>query len=85
LGQYAGLDVHVYGAPDWNPPESMGVSAHGISADEIKRSWFVVYQNGDSENAAMLAIKTSHNVWKGVWTFDNDEIKALNQYITEAY
>lgn len=81
LGQIPELDVHVYGIPDWDPPTSMEVSVHGIADEEITQYWFVIYENGDSESAALLAVKTDPNVWKGFWTFDIEEIRAINQYI----
>jgi DICT domain-containing protein len=85
LGQMSGLDVHVYGIPDWDPPTSMGVSVHGIADEEITQYWFVVYENGDSGSAAMLAVKTDPYVWKGFWTFDTDEIRAIQQYIEATF
>ena len=85
LGDMSVLDVHVYGIPDWNPPTSMGVSVHGIPDEEISQYWFVVYDNGESGSAALLAIKTDPNVWKGFWTFDPDEIGAIDQYIEATF
>lgn len=83
LGETAGLTVHVYGVPDWEPPESMGVTVHGVGDDEIMRHWFVVYDGGTTRSVAMLAVNTGSHTWEGYWTYDTDEIKAINQYISE--
>jgi hypothetical protein len=85
LGQKSRLDVHVYGVPDWNPPESMGVTAHGVADDEIMRHWFVVYDGSDAGSVAMLAVKTGASEWEGFWTFDTDEIQVMNEYITQTF
>lgn len=85
LGQLASLDVHVYGVPDWNPPESMGVTAHGVADDEIMRHWFVVFAGSDARSVAMLAVKTGVSEWEGYWTFDTDEIQAMNEYISQTF
>jgi hypothetical protein len=83
LGEAAGLDVNVYGVPDWDPPDSMGVTAHGISDDEIMRHWFVVYDSDATRSVAMLAVKTDPHTWEGYWTYDIAEIEAINRYIVE--
>jgi hypothetical protein len=84
LGGLAGLDVHVYGVPDWEPPASMGVTVHGVADDEVMRHWFVVY-DGDGRSVAMLAVKTGQNKWDGFWTFDTDDIEAMNRYIDREF
>jgi hypothetical protein len=33
----------------------------------------------------MLAVKTDPYVWKGFWTFDTDEIRAIQQYIEATF
>lgn len=60
----------------------MGVTAHGITDDEIMRHWFVVYNGSDSCSVAMLAMKTGPHKWDGYWTFDPDEIDTISQYIS---
>lgn len=39
LGRPSALDVYVYGILGWTPPDSMGVTAHGVTDDEITQRW----------------------------------------------
>ncbi|PSP83018.1 hypothetical protein BRC83_08265 [Halobacteriales archaeon QS_1_68_17] len=45
------VETHVYGLPDWEVPPELGVRSHGIDADEIAESWFVVYDGGGNDTA----------------------------------
>ena len=51
------LDVHVYGRPDWNPPEIPGATVHAEDAAEIGAFWFVVFDGGgdDAQACALVA------------------------------
>jgi hypothetical protein len=69
-----GVDVHVYGQPDWVPPEEFDVTMHGGYNQDFRRSWFVLYEpppgeRGSHDPAALLAIETEPRVWKGFWTY----------------
>ncbi|MFB6361720.1 MAG: DICT sensory domain-containing protein [Halobacteriales archaeon] len=85
LGQLPGLDVHAYGLPDWDPPEEMGLNIHEVTDDEIMQHWFVVYQTSTGQNAAMLAVKSGLHEWDGYWTFDQSQIRSMNEYITQTF
>lgn len=39
----SGTDIHVYGVPDWVPPQELGATIHAGYDDEIRSIWFVVY------------------------------------------
>jgi len=39
-----GTDVHVYGVPNWVPPESLGVTMHGGYTADFTDSWFVLFR-----------------------------------------
>jgi hypothetical protein len=84
LGAIDGLDVHVYGIPDWDIPETLRVTPHGITDGKIERYWFVVYASEDGRSIAMLAEEIGPNEWRGFWTFDTDEIHRLDRCITRA-
>ncbi|MFB6307690.1 MAG: DICT sensory domain-containing protein [Haloarculaceae archaeon] len=81
------LDVHVYGLPDWEPPEEMGVIAHGIDTAEIAESWFVVYDGGGDETkaCALLAEEVGENVYSGFWTYDADLVGEIYRHLTDTY
>jgi len=85
LGQLIDLDVHVYGVPDWIPPAEMGVTVHQVHDDEIHDTWFVVYRTESGMDRAMLAIKSGPNAWKGYWTKNAAEIRAIDDYISQTF
>jgi DICT domain-containing protein len=85
LGDCSGLDVHVYGIPDWDPPETLGISVHGVSDEEIARNWFVIYEDDDRPGVAMLAVEIGPTEWHGFWTFDQDEVGRIDQYVRQTY
>ncbi|WP_136717813.1 DICT sensory domain-containing protein [Halorientalis salina] len=45
------LDVHAYAVPDEDPPKNRGFTLHIERAEEIERSWFVVFDGGESAMA----------------------------------
>jgi hypothetical protein len=85
LGQKADLDIHVYGFPDWNPPSEMGLTVHPVRDDEIRNTWFVVYSTDTGTDKAMLAVKDGPNTWKGYWTSNTPEIRAIDEYISQSF
>jgi len=85
LGQLTDLDTHVYGFPDWNPPPEMGLTVHPVREDEIRNTWFVVHSADTGTDRAMLAIKDGPNTWKGYWTSNTPEIRAIDEYISQAF
>jgi len=85
LGQLADLDIHVYGFPDWTPPSEMGLTVHRVRDDEIRNTWFVVHSTDTGTDRAMLAIKDGPNTWRGYWTSNTPEIRAIDEYISRAF
>lgn len=85
LGQTTGLETHVYGVPDWDVPADLGLISHEVTNDEIRKCWFVVHQGKTGQNIAMLAVNVEPYTWKGYWTFDTNDIEALDQYISQTY
>ena len=64
------LTVHLYGAPDWEPPLD-NVELHGYETDEIRDHWFVVYESGGRREpgpCSILAQEREPNVYAGFWT-----------------
>lgn len=85
LGATDGLETHVYGIPDWTPPADAGLSVHGVTNDAIVENWFVVHRQPDGSGAAMLALTTGTNDWKGFWTFDDAEVRAIDDCIQQEF
>jgi hypothetical protein len=85
LGELPELDVHAYGIPDLEPPEDLPVTIHGLDTEELRQSWFVIHHTDDGDSVGMLALERGPNEWDGYWTFDTDEIEALNRYIRRSF
>lgn len=70
LGE-AGLDIHVYGAPDWEPPAIPGVTFHGYGDDALERFWVVTFDGGtDPTQACGLVGREYDETFDGFWTDD---------------
>lgn len=85
LGKTEGLETHVYGIPDWTPPADSGLLVHGVTNEAITENWFVVHRPIGGSGAAMVAITTGKNEWKGFWTFDESEIRAIDDCIKQEF
>lgn len=83
------LDVHVYGLLDWDPPDEMGLVAHGIEAAEIRDSWFVVFDppRDEERKVALVAVKPEPGKkrWEAFWTHDDDRVDRILTYLQEQY
>ncbi len=84
------VDTHIYGVRD--DPEvaaDLGVSVHGGSTQEYRRSWVVVFTPdegaADSDHVALVAVEIGPNVWRSVWTYDIDRVERVRSYIRERF
>lgn len=78
------VDVHLYGRPDWVPPESLATTMHGSYKEDVLRNWFLVFRSADEEvNAAFLAHEHGKGAWRGHWTFQPDRVSQINRYIEQ--
>lgn len=78
------VQTHVYGVPDWTPPEGMGVITHAGYTDVFSDSWFVVHKPPDDQldrSAALVALETEPRLWDGFWTFNPERVTEIEQYI----
>jgi KaiC/GvpD/RAD55 family RecA-like ATPase len=83
----SGVDVHVYGVPD-TEVTLPGVTVHEGDSDEIRESWFVVYDGGGDPDrtAALLAHELEPtNEYDGFWTYEGDIVADIDTYLTETY
>lgn len=79
-----GVDVHVYGRPDWVPPESLAVTIHGGYTEDFLRNWFVVFRAADKgTTAAFTAHDHGSGAWAGHWTFQTDRVSQLIRYLEQ--
>lgn len=93
LGESA-VETHVYGIRD-DPTvvDDLGVTVHGGSSAEYRRSWVVLFQPPDDTHAdksskeavALVAVEIDANVWRGLWTYDADRVSRLESYVTDTF
>lgn len=84
----AGLDVHVYGVDDWDPPNfADDLTVHAGDTDELRNSWFVVHDGdgADDRKAALVAEETGPNEYRGYWTFEPRMVDELLTYLEGTY
>ena len=91
------LDVHAYAAPDEDPPEHEGFTLHIERAEEIERSWFVVFDGGasatpqetgdavDENKCALLAEEREPRKFYGFWTYDPDTVDWIIDHLESTY
>ncbi|MFB6087369.1 MAG: DICT sensory domain-containing protein [Haloarculaceae archaeon] len=84
----SGVDVHAYGVPDHDPdvmPDALTLHRHDDG--EIPRSWFVVHDGAgvDTRKAALVAVETGANKYRGYWTFDPERVDPVLDYVEETY
>lgn len=77
-----GVDLHLYGRPDWIPPESLGATMHGGYSEDFLQNWIVVFRSDDEETtAAFLGHEHGTGAWSGHWTFQHDRVSEINRYL----
>ncbi|MFB6205273.1 MAG: DICT sensory domain-containing protein [Haloglomus sp.] len=88
LASQEDLDVHAYACPDTEVPDhDTDLTIHVERAEEIAKSWFVVYDgNGvDVNKCALLAEEREDRAFYGFWTYDPDTVDWLVEYLEGAY
>lgn len=81
-----GVDVHIYGRPDWVPSPNFRVTMHGGYSDDFRNSWFVLYNPppdrvGEYDSAVLVAVEDEPQVWDGFWTYRRDVVADVAEYI----
>ena len=84
------VDTHVYGVND--APEMVSeidITAHSGTQQEYRRSWVVVFtppqDDTADEHAALVAVETGPNLWRGMWTYDPAHVSRVNEYLTRFF
>lgn len=77
------VDTHVFGFADGDAV-NYEPSIHLSEEPEIADSWFVVFQDDDA-GAALVATQTGPNTYRGFWTFENDLVGSVADYVEETY
>ncbi len=77
-----GVDVNLYGVPDWRPPETDSITVFGDDGgDYVADFWFVVYEADDEASGALLAREVEPGRYTGFWTFRPEHVRDLADYI----
>jgi DICT domain-containing protein len=88
LAENERLDVHAYASPDTDVPKhDTDLTIHVERSDEIRRSWFVVYDGAgiDVNKCALLAEERAPRTFYGFWTYDPDTVDWIIDYLETAY
>jgi DICT domain-containing protein len=88
LASKDGLDVHAYAAPDADVPEhDSPLTIHVERAEEIRESWFVVYDGAgiDVNKCALLAEEREPRSFYGFWTYDSETVDWILDYLRQSY
>lgn len=88
LASRADLAVHAYATPDADvPSHDTDMTIHVERADEIRSSWFVVYDGAgdDVDKCALLAEEREPGSFYGFWTYDPDTVDWLVDYLERSY
>lgn len=80
----SGVDVHVYGVPDWTPPASLDVTVHGGDGPDYRRGWFVVFRAPGGGGSALVAYETRPAEWSGFWTSRDELVDDVAAYVSSA-
>ena len=84
LGE-AGLDIHVYGAPDWEPPAIPGVTYHGYGDTSTERYWVLTFDGGPTPTQACgLAARAAEDSFDGFWTDDAELVAEIENALQAA-
>lgn len=80
------VDVHLYGAPGWNPPPGSSITVHAGYQRERLDSWFVVFRSpSDEEAAALVAVEEGANDWYGCWTTNRSVVEEIDEDIATRF
>ena len=88
LAEQGELDVHAYAVPDADVPEhGTDLTIHVERADEIERSWFVVYDGAgiDVNKCALLAEERESRAFYGFWTYDPSTVDWIIDHLESTY
>lgn len=86
LAEETELDVRVYGRPDRTPLDSTDLRTVAVDDDDIGRVWFVVYRDPSGENScALLAEERSPDEYFGFWTYDDQRVGRIVEYLDATY
>jgi hypothetical protein len=67
----------------------IGLTAHSGTQEEYRQSWVVVFTPPQDDttdgHAALVAVETGPNLWRGMWTYDPAHVSRVNAYLTRFF
>lgn len=82
----SGVETHLYGIGSETTNYPDGLVVHEGEDVAYKRSWFLVFEPPEDEDAAaLLARKIGDNEWRGTWTFDTDVVHSAAAHVRERF
>lgn len=86
LSRETTVETHVYGMPD-SSLSLPGIHTHTEACQELRQSWFVVYQSTHHphEAAALVAVEKAPHTWEGCWTYNAEKVKTILNYLDQRY
>lgn len=76
LGAETDLSVHVYGRPDWTPPDIESVTYHLDEDGSLEPFWCLAFDGGgDDTQACALVARERADGYVGFWTYDSDLVE----------
>ena len=80
------LAVHVFVAEEW-ADDAPAVPTTVSAAAEIGRTWFVVFDGGDTEldSCALVAEERQPDSFYGLWTYNPATVQSLVEYLEAVY
>jgi DICT domain-containing protein len=81
------VDVHAYAFPDTDPPDNDEFTLHIVRADEIRETWFVVFDGGPNpgDKCALLAEERDSRTFYGFWTYDEGTVDWILDHLESTY
>ncbi len=81
------LDIHTFGVPDGPTVDIEGVTHHPEDIEEIRLSWFVIFDGGGQNRykTALLATEQAPNQFYGFWSDDPGIVDRIDDYLDHAY
>ena len=72
------LEIHIYGAADWTPPDIGGITYHGNGETAHERHWVLAFDGGHDEfQACGLLARETTDAYDGFWTDDRGLVGEL--------
>lgn len=84
LATRTSLDIHIYGAEDWEPPAINGITFHGQAAERFEAYWSLAFDGGtDVTQACGLVAEEKSAGYNGFWTNDPGIVEEISSALTE--